>query len=248
MLLQEKVAIITGASRGIGKATAIKLAEHGACVILNGTNEELLEDLSGQIAAVGGQSVVAVGDVADPQTAETTVELARQNFGKVDILVNNAGINNRSSTLDMSIEDWQRVLDINLNGTLYFCRAVLPTMIAQRSGKIVNVSSTAAKTPHKNAAPAYGASKAAVNYLTQHLAFEMAKHNIFVNAVCPGPVETDMSAQWSEEYRNKVLQGVPLGKLGKPMNIADVVLFLASSMSDFVTGETINANGGTYMN
>lgn len=121
-------------------------------------------------------------------------------------------------------------------------------MIEQKYGKIVNVSSTAAKTAHRNAAPSYGASKAGVNYLTRHLALEMAPHNIYVNAVCPGPVETDMSRQWTDEYRQEVSAKIPLQKLGTPQNVADAVLFLASHMSDFITGETINVNGGTYMN
>lgn len=248
MLLQGKVAIITGASRGIGRAVALKFAEHGARLVLHGTNEDLLEELADEINQGGGEAAVIAGDVANQRIAGAAVELALQRFGGIDILVNNAGINTRSSTLDMPIEDWRRVLDVNLNGTLYFCRAVLPTMIAAKGGRIVNVSSSAAKTPHKNAAPAYGASKAAVNYLTMHLAEEMAGHNILVNAVCPGPVETDMSTQWSEDYRDKVTKRIPLGRLGQPTQIADIVLFLASTMADFITGETINANGGTYMN
>ena len=246
-MLSGKVAIITGASRGIGKAIALRLAEHGASVVLNGTREQLLSELADQITATGGQSAFVTGDVADPQTAELTVQTALDRFGRIDILVNNAGINTRSSTLDMALADWQRVLDINLNGTLHFCRAVLPTMIAQHDGRIVNISSTTAKTAHKNAAPAYGASKAAVNYLTLHLAQEMARHNIRVNAICPGPVETDMSSQWSDDYRNNVIQGIPLGRLGEPGQIADTVLFMASNLSDFVTGATLNVNGGTYM-
>jgi 3-oxoacyl-[acyl-carrier protein] reductase len=176
------------------------------------------------------------------------VQTAIDSFGRIDVLVNNAGINMRSSSLEMKLEDWQRVMDVNLKGTLHCCRAVLPYMIKQQSGKIVNISSTASKTPHRNAAPSYGAAKAGVNYLTQHLALEMAKHGIYVNAICPGPIETDMSTQWSEEYRQQVLLNIPLGRLGMPENVADGVLFLASKMSDFITGETININGGTYMN
>jgi len=247
-MLQGKVAIVTGASRGLGEAIAIRLAENRASLVLNGTSEGLLEDLSGRIAGLGGRSTVVAGDVSDPRTSEAATQAALRDFGRIDILVNNAGINTRSSTLEMPIDDWNRVLDVNLNGTLHFCRAVLPTMIAQQGGSIVNVSSTAAKTPHKNAAPAYGASKAAVNYLTMHLAREMAGHGIRVNAVCPGPVETDMTGQWTAEYRRTVMQNIPLGRLGTPAEIADVVLFLASEMSGFITGETINANGGTYMN
>lgn len=183
------------------------------------------------------------GSAANPDTAIEVVKTAIDNFGRIDILVNNAGINMRSSTLEMKLDDWQTVLDVNLNGTLYFCKAVLPYMIDQKYGKIVNVSSTTAKNAHRNAAPSYGASKAGVNYLTMHLALEMA-----ANAICPGPVETDMSQQWTDEYRQEVTARIPLRKLGTPQNVADTVLFLASSMSDFITGETINVNGGTYMN
>jgi NAD(P)-dependent dehydrogenase (short-subunit alcohol dehydrogenase family) len=247
-MLNERVAIVTGASRGIGRAIALRLAGSGASVVVHGTKEDLLGNLCDEIAGSGGKAALFAGDVADERTAASAVELALRTFGRVDLLVNNAGINTRSSTLDMPFADWQRVLDVNLNGTLHFCRAVLPHMIAQGGGKIVNVSSTAAKTAHKNAAPAYGASKAAVNYLTMHLAHEMAGHKIHVNAVCPGPVETDMSEQWSDAYRKTVQLGIPLGRLGTAAEIADIVLFLASDMSNFITGETINANGGTYMN
>ena len=153
-----------------------------------------------------------------------------------------------SATLDMKFTDWQRVLDVDLNGTLHCCQAVLPQMIRQQSGRIVNVSSTIAKTPHPNAAPAYGAAKAGVNYLTQHLALEMSKQGIRVNAVCPGPIETDMSKQWSEEYRRQAVARIPLGRLGTTRDVANAVFFLASPLSDFITGETLNINGGTYMN
>ena len=246
-MLQGKAAIVTGASRGIGRGTAIRLAESGADLVINGTNTALLNALAAEIEALGRRAIVVGGDVADPATAAAAVGAAEQAFGKIDILVNNAGINLRAPTLEMEFGDWQRVLDVNLNGTLHFCRAVLPGMVARRSGKIVNVSSTAAKTAHRNAAPAYGASKAAVNYLTMHLAREMAPHNIFVNAVCPGPVETDMTGDWSGDYRARVTANVPLGRLGTARQIADVVLFLASAQSDFITGETVNANGGSFI-
>jgi len=248
MLLENKVAIVTGASRGIGKSIALTLAKNGASVVIHGTNSNLLNELALQIEELGQKCIVKTGDSANPDTAIEIVKTTIENFGRIDILVNNAGINMRSSTLEMTLEDWKRVLDVNLNGTLYFCKAVLPYMIEKKYGKIVNVSSTTAKTAHKNAAPSYGASKAAVNYLTMHLALEMASHNIYVNAVCPGPVETDMSNQWTEEYRQAVMNRIPLNKLGTPQNVGDSVLFLASSMSDFITGETININGGTYMN
>lgn len=216
-------------------------------MLLNGTDEARLATLAAEIEGAGGRAIVCAGDVANEATAVAAARQAQDAFGTLDILVNNAGMNLRSGTLEMAFADWQRVFDVNLNGTLHFCRAVLPGMIAAGGGCIVNVSSTTAKTPHRNAAPAYGASKAAVNYLTMHLAREMAPHGIRVNAVCPGPVETDMSAQWSEDYRERVTASVPLGRLGTPRDIADIVVFLASDMSAFVTGETINANGGTFI-
>jgi len=204
--------------------------------------------LAVEIEALGQKCAIHPGDVADPETAAGIVQTAISRFERIDVLVNNAGINMRSSSLEMKLNDWQRVMDVNLHGTLHCCMAVLPHMIKQQSGKIVNISSTVAKTPSINAAPSYGSSKAGVNYLTQHLALEMAKHGICVNAICPGPIETDMSTQWSEEYRQQVLLKIPLGRLGTPENVADGVLFLSSKMSDFITGETININGGTYMN
>ncbi len=248
MLLENQVAIVTGATRGIGRAIALALAKEGAALVVNGTKADLLQELAGEIKKQGGKCLVSAGDIADPTTAESFAQTALEEFGRIDILVNNAGMNMRAPTLEMKLEDWRRVLDVNLNGTLYAALAVLPEMIKQKQGRIINISSTTAKTPHKNAAPSYGASKAGVNYLTQHLAFEMAKYNIRVNAVCPGPVETDMTGQWTGEYRERVLSGVPLGRLGTPENVADTVVFLASGMSGFITGETINVNGGTYMN
>ena len=248
MLLQNQVALVTGASRGIGRAIAIGLALQGASLIINGNRTELLNEVAGEVEKTGSRCLIHTGDVAVPETASVMTEIAMREFGRIDVLVNNAGINLRSPTLEMKVSDWQRVLDVDLTGTLLCCQAVLPHMIQARNGRIVNVSSTTAKTPHQNAAPAYGAAKAGVNYLTQHLAFEMAKFNIRVNAVCPGPVETDMSKQWSEEYRHQVMARIPLGRIGTPKNVADAVVFLASEMSDFITGETININGGTYMN
>jgi len=247
-LLQDRIAIVTGASRSIGRAIALTLARQGASLVINGNNADLLQQLASEIEALRQKCAIQPGDVANPETAAAIAQTTIDSFGRIDVLVNNAGINMRSSSLEMKLEDWQRVMDVNLNGTLHCCRAVLPHMIRQQSGKIVNISSTVAKTPHKNAAPSYGASKVGVNYLTQHLALEMAKYGICVNAICPGPIETDMSKQWSQEYRQQVLSSIPLGRLGIPENVADGVLFLASKLSDFITGETININGGTYMN
>ena len=246
-MLAGRKAIVTGASRGIGRAAALVLAENGADVLITGTNRAKLDDLADRLRRAGSHVVVIAGDVTDPGVADEAVRLAIEEFAAVDILINSAGINARSATLDMAFDDWQRVIDVNLNGTLHFCQAVLPEMIRRGAGSIVNISSTASKTPHRNASPAYGASKAAVNYLTMHLAREMAPHGIRVNAVCPGPVETDMTADWSVEYRGRVLGGVPLGRMGAAREIADVAAFLASDKAAFITGETVNVNGGSFI-
>ena len=167
--------------------------------------------------------------------------------GKVDIIVNNAGISMHESTESMSLTNWQRVLDFNLNGTLYLCNQAIPVMKKQKSGKIINISSRVAKHPKINNSPSYGASKAGVLYLTKHLALELGLSVINVNAVCPGPIETDMTKIWSESYRKNMMDIVPLKRFGRPEEIAQTILFLASNLSDFITGEIINVNGGISM-
>lgn len=248
MMLADKVAIVTGASRGIGKSIALTLAESGASLAIVGTNLQLLNEVCSDVEKMGRECLVFAGDVTKPETADEVSKKTVEHYGKIDILVNNAGINMRSATLDVALEDWHHVLDVNLNGNFYFSKAVLSHMVERNCGKVVNVSSTTAKSGHKNAAPSYGASKAGVDYLTKHLALEMASYNINVNGVSPGPIETDMIQQWTDEYFEKVLSNIPLKRLGSPQDVANAVLFLASNMSSFITGETINVNGGTYIN
>lgn len=247
-MLSNKTVIITGASRGIGREIALTFAAHGANLVLNGTNHSLLEDVKREISQHSSSCISVVGDVSNPETAKLVVSEAIKQYTNIDVLVNNAGVNSRSSTLDMELSEWKRVLDINLNGNLYFSKAVLPHMIKRRAGKIINISSSTAKSGHRNASPSYGASKAAVDYLTKHLALEMAPHNITVNGLSPGPIDTDMVDQWTSDYREKVLANVPLQRLGKASDVAGAALFLASDLSSFITGETININGGTYIN
>lgn len=247
MLLQDKIAVVTGATRGIGKAIAIEFAKQGAFLVLNGTNEALLRKLKEEINLMNENCEIVIGDIADSQTSERIIDKTMDLYHAIDILVNNAGIITREPTEKMSLADWKRVLEVNLSGTLYICQKVIPIMKKQKSGKIINISSRAAKVPNPNASPSYGASKAGMIYLTRHFALELGAFGINVNAVCPGPIETDMTRQWSSEYRKKVLANIPLRRLGKPEEVARTVLFLASDSSNFITGETININGGRSM-
>ena len=247
MRFEDKCAIVTGASRGIGRATALAFAQEGAHLVVNGTNRTLLGELRAEIECTGRQCIVITGDIALPDTARQLVDAAVSGIGRLDCLVNNAGVIQRAPTLDMTIDDWHRVLDINLTGTLHCCRAAVAVMCRQGHGKIVNVASSASKQPHANAAPSYGASKAGVLYLTRHLAREYAARGVNVNAVCPGPTETDMTGQWTPEYRDSVMRKIPLGRIGKPEEVASAILFLCSEGADFIVGEAINVNGGTFM-
>lgn len=247
-LLEGKAAIITGSSRGIGRATALAFARNGANLVIHGTREEALRDLRDEIRALGVRCEFVAGDIGDCATAQRLTETCLEAYGKIDTLVNNAGVNSRSRFEDLTLEEWDRMLQVNLTGVFCACKCVAPYMLERRSGCIINMSSTAGKTAHPNASLSYGVSKAGINSLTQKLAYDLAPHGIRVNAVCPGPVETDMSRQWTEDYRKKVLEDIPLRRLGRGEDVANTVVFLASEMSAFIVGESINVNGGKYMN
>lgn len=247
-LLEGNAAIVTGSSRGIGREIALAFARHGADVVIHGTREESLQPLRQEILALGGNCVCVAGDIGQYETAQRLAQACLDAFGKIDTLVNNAGINSRYSFLDLPLEGWDRMLQINLTSAFYTCRCVVPHMLEQGSGCIINMSSSAGKTPHPTSSVSYGVSKAGINSLTQKLAYDLAPHGIRVNALCPGPIETDMSKQWTPEYREKVFSAIPLHRLGKGEDVANAAVFLASEMSAFIVGESININGGKYMN
>lgn len=247
MKLKGKAAIVTGATRGIGRQIAVTLAAEGADVVINGNNRDGLTSVRDDIVALGRRCEIVVGDISVPVTSERMTQVCLDSFGKIDILVNNAGVNSRFPFLELTFEEWSRMLDINLNGAFHACKAVLPSMVERKSGAIVNVSSAASKTAHANASASYGVSKAGLNSLTQKLAYEMAPHGIRVNGVCPGPIETDMSQQWTEEYRSRITSKIPLGRLGAVEDVSRPVAFLASDEAAFITGETININGGKFI-
>ena len=245
--MENRVVLITGGSRGIGAASARLLAENGAKVLVTARGEEALKALCEEIRAAGGEASYIVSDVQDlsapPRLAAETVS----RYGHIDAVVCNAGIALRAPTLDMTLEDWEQVLSVNLTAPMELARACIRYFRDQKSGKVVFVSSTAARGVNMGASPSYGASKAGLLYLTRHFATEFAKDNIQVNAVCPGPTDTEITKTWTPEHRARMISVMPGGRLGQPEEIAQAVLFLSSSMSDFITGEALMVNGGRFM-
>ena len=247
MRFKDQVAIITGAAKGIGRSIALALVEEGAQVIPVDVDGEALRSLQEEIEKRGGKALPVTGDISTPSDVERMVEQGLKAFGRIDLLVNNAGIIRRGTIETVSEEDWDRVIAINLKGTFNCCKAVVGPMKRQGSGKIVNVSSIAGKLGDITSAPGYGSSKAGSDALMKTLARQLAPSGIRVNAVAPHAIETEMSAQWSEEKRREVIAGIPLGRLGRPEDVADAVLFLASDAASFITGEILDVNGGALM-
>lgn len=245
--LSGRRAVVTGAGRGIGRAIARHLAEAGAGVLVNDLDGAPAEGVADLIRHEGGRAIAHVADVADWDAVVRMINAAEAAFGGLDILVNNAGIIRRGTLETMSLDDWHRVIAVNLTGTFYCCRAAAPLLRAAGWGRIINITSIAGKMGDIASAPGYGPSKAGVIALTKTLAREMAPWGITVNAVAPHAVETEMSAQWSPETRAAILAGIPLGRLAREDEVAAAVLFLASPEAGFITGETLDVNGGAWM-
>lgn len=247
-LLQDKIAIVTGGSQGMGKAIALKYASNGAGLVLVALDDNRLGPASAEIRATGAKVLVIPGDVAKPELSDCIVRATLAEFHRIDILVNCAGIITRTPVETLSLEDWFRVIDVNLHGSFHLSRAVLPAMCAQKQGKIMNITSQMARLPHPGASPSYEVSKAGLTALTRHLAYRYAKDGICVNAIAPGSIDTDLPKSMSEEFREKLKRSIPMGRLGEPNEVADLALFLASSMSNYITGSTLDINGGSLMN
>jgi 3-oxoacyl-[acyl-carrier protein] reductase len=245
MKLDGQIALVTGSARGIGRAIALRLAEERAVVGLMDMRDP--GPAAEEIEAGGLGALPFTVDITDRDAVSKVVDTMVRRYGKVDILVNNAGIINRESILDLSHEDWQRVMDVNINGTFNCSKAVIPHMVERSYGRIVNITSIAAKIGDITASPAYGTSKGAINSFTKSLARQLATYNITVNAVAPHAIETDMSAEWSEEKRQAVVGDIPLKRMGSPEEVAEAVLFLVSKGASFITGEILDVNGGYLM-
>jgi 3-oxoacyl-[acyl-carrier protein] reductase len=247
MKLKDDVAIVTGAAGGIGKTIALTFVREGAKVVLVDIDRVKLETVKDEIERGKGEAVAISCDITKSADVAEMVRQTHQIFGCIDILVNNAGIIRRGTIETVTEEDWDQVIAVNLKGTFNCCKAVVDIMKKQSYGKIINVSSIAGKLGDITSAPGYGPSKAGVDALTKTLARQLAPYGINVNAVSPHAIETEMSAQWSEQRRKEIIASIPLGRLGKPEDVAEAVLFLASDEASFITGEILDVNGGALM-
>ncbi len=247
MKLKDRVAIVTGGARGIGKTIALTFIREGAKVALIDVNTGILETAKNEIKKNREEVIIIPCDITKSVEVKAMVNRVQKAFGRIDILVNNAGIIRRGSIETVTEEDWDQVIDVNLKGTFNCSKAIVETMKRQGYGKIVNVSSIAGKMGDITSAPGYGPSKAGVDALTKTLARQLAAYGINVNAVSPHAIETEMSAQWSEERRREIIASIPLGRLGKPEDVAEAVLFLSSDEASFITGEILDVNGGALM-
>jgi 3-oxoacyl-[acyl-carrier protein] reductase len=246
-MLENKVALVTGASRGIGKAIALDLAKNGASVAVNyAGNEAKANEVVDEIKANGGNAIAIKADVSNGDDVQAMIKEVLNEFGQLDILVNNAGITRDNLLMRMKDSEWDDVIDTNLKGVFLCTKAVTRQMMKQRNGRIINITSVVGVSGNAGQAN-YVAAKAGVIGLTKTTAKELASRNITVNAVAPGFITTDMTDELNEDIKADLLKQIPLATLGEPSDIANVVTFLASEKSKYITGQTLHVNGGMVM-
>lgn len=244
MRLDNKVALVTGGSRGIGKAIALKLASMGANIIINySSNERKAQEVIEEIQKIGCQGIAIKADVSKMVEAEKLIEEGIKRFDNIDILVNNAGVTRDNLIMRMSEEEWDKVLNINLKGTFNVTKSLIRKMIKQKGGSIINISSVVGISGNAGQCN-YSASKAGVIGFTKSLAKEVAKKNVRVNAIAPGFIKTDMTDKLPEKVKDEYIKNIPLNRLGETEDIANAVLFLASDMSSYITGQVLVVDGG----
>jgi acetoacetyl-CoA reductase len=245
--LEGAVTVVTGAGRGLGRSIAEELGYGGAKVIVNyARSKEPAEKLVGKLSDNGAEQAVAIqADVSDADQAGRLIEETIEKFGRIDVLVNNAGIVIDRTMRKLSTEDWDKVVQVDLNSCYYTVKAALPHFIEQESGKIINISSFVGQAGNFGQTN-YAAAKAGIIGFTKAAALELARYNVTVNAICPGFLETDMFEGVPENVRERIRQRIPLGRIGRPQEIARAVRFLAED-GDYITGETLSINGGIYM-
>ncbi len=242
--LKGRVALVTGGSRGIGRAIALRLAEEGCDVAVNYlASSAAADEVAGIIKGMGRRALAVKADVALPDEGESMVILAEEELGPIDILVNNAGIHKHHRSWEMSVEDWQRIIDVNLTGAYLTTRLLGPRMAQRGWGRVINISSVVAMSGTDHEAH-YAASKAGMHGLTKSTALELSPRGVTVNAVAPGWIRTDMTGDATEEEMAEARREIPLGRIGEPEEIASVVAYLASPDASYVTGQVLHVNGG----
>ena len=246
MILKDKVALITGAAQGIGKAIALKLADSGADVVIVDMNLEKAQATAKEIEGCGKRAIALKANVANLQETEAMIDETVAKLGAIHILVNNAGITRDALILRMKEEDWDAVISVNLKGVFNCTKAAVKHMVKQRYGRIINIASIVGEMGNAGQAN-YSASKAGVIALAKTVAREFASRNITCNAIAPGFIETAMTQALSEKVREELAKQIPMARLGTPEDVAEGVLFLVSDSSNYITGQVLNINGGMYM-
>jgi len=246
-VINGKIAVVTGGAKGIGKSIVVALNSLGMKTVIADIDEASGRKLEKKLKSKGFKAEFVYTDVSKSNSVNKLINYVIKRYSRIDVFVNNAGVLHDAQIIDIDDETWDRVLEVNLRGVFYCCRAVIPYMIEQKSGKIINIASLGGKRGSSNAGVDYCASKGGIMALTRQLAFQVSKYNINVNAVAPSTTETELIKDRSDKQKKRIISKIPVNRLGRPEDTAAAVLFLASTGSDYITGETIDVNGGSYM-